>query len=258
MSPLTLYDLCVQNAPASVRFIDAARRNHRLPAARTLREDFSGGGGLALAWVASAKPRSAIAVDHDPAVLTRLLNSPRIKPITADVHRCHQPADVIAATNFSLGYFHTRAGLLRYLTLCRKRLNPKGSFIADMYGGPSAFQTRAQRCTFHLPDGTPVRYEFEQRNTDPLTGRVLNALHFTVGTGRNALKLRDAFVYDWRLWSLPELTDACQNAGFTQIEFHDFEGGALDDTGAFHTRALQHGDQLNTNWVVYLVANKDA
>jgi len=259
-SPLTLYDLCVQNAPAAVRFIDAARRNLRLPRAMSLREDFSGGGGLALAWVASHKSRTAVAVDHNAAVLARLAHRPRLTPIAASVLRCHRRADVIAATNFPLGYFHTRAALLQYLTLTRKRLQPGGTFIADMYGGPSAFHTGTQRQTFHLVGatrkGTPVRYEFEQRAADALTGRVTNALHFTVGTGNKALRLRDAFTYDWRLWTIPELADACSESGFTHTEFHDFEGGALDDQARFHTRPLAHGEDLPTNWVVYLVANR--
>lgn len=255
--PLTLYDLCVQNAPAAVRFIDAVRGSRVRGKAITLREDFSGGGGLSLAWVKSSPRRRAIAVDHDAAVLRRLNDEPRIRSVVADVRKCPAKADVIAATNFPLGYFHDRPSLVSYLKLVKKRLNQGGVFVADMYGGPSAFRTTTQRRSLELPDGTPVRYEFEQREADALTGLVTNALHFTVGKGKAALQLRDAFTYHWRLWSLPELADAFKDAGFPHHEFHDFDGGALDAEGHFHTRAISHGDELEANWVVYAVGFGD-
>lgn len=48
-----------------------------------------------------------------------------------------QAPDIIAALNYALAYFHTRAGLLAYLRVCYATLaRPGGTFIADMFGGP--------------------------------------------------------------------------------------------------------------------------
>jgi hypothetical protein len=52
---------------------------------------------------------------------------------------------------------------------------------------------------------------------------VLNALHFQVETtdGEIVARYTDAFTYDWRLWSVPELREAMREAEFERTEVHD-------------------------------------
>jgi len=60
---------------------------------------------------------------------------------------------------------------------------------------------------------------WEQREFDPCTARAVNAMHFRVERdGEIVQSLEDAFVYSWRLWSVPELRDAMTEAGFTATE----------------------------------------
>ena len=72
-----------------------------------------------------------------------------------------------------------------------------------------------------LPGGLRVRSTWEQRVADAVTARVVNAIHFRVDRdGDVVFESTDAFVYDWRVWSLPELTDAARQAGFGDREVY--------------------------------------
>ena len=214
ISAIDLYELCVTEPIRLIRFLHAA--HGRKP--RALREDFSGSGALARAWATSSRSRRAIAVDIDPAVLARAAAHPRVTPVVSDAKRCAAEADIIAATNFPIGYQHSRAALLHYLKGVRKSLRKNGIFVCDLYGGRDAFSPGKLVQMLRAPCTPPwrgelVEYTFEQRAANPVTGLVLDALHFRVfGKSTKAknpdLDLKDAFVYHWRLWSIPELIDA--------------------------------------------------
>jgi hypothetical protein len=126
-----------------------------------------------------------------------------------------------------------------------------------MYGGRDAMTMGKQTQTLRNA-GDRIEYTWEQRTADPVTGRVVNSIHFKVthrGSARSLI-FRDAFTYDWRLWSIPELKDAMLEAGFKSVEVYDRLGGALDQDGHLHVRALDKGEPLDENYVVYLVARK--
>ncbi|MCC6950422.1 MAG: hypothetical protein IT433_03125 [Phycisphaerales bacterium] len=244
-----LYERCVQSPRASAAYLRAI--HGRSP--RVLREDFCGGGALCLAWVATDPQASAIGIDLDPEPLTRLRGVPRVRAIAGDVLDTNAKADIVAATNFPLGYFYERADLVEYLRRSRARLKRRGVFVADMYGGRDSMQLQTTSARFTLSDGTPVLYEWEHREADPVTARVLNVIHFAVGRGRRASRFRDAFTYAWRLWSIPELTDAYREAGFGAVEVYDHEAGAMDHLGTLHVRPYEPGaDTLPDNWVVFV------
>lgn len=259
ISALDLYELCVTEPVRLVRFLDAA--HGRKP--KVLREDFSGSGALARGWAASHRSREAIAVDIDPGVLALAAHA-RVTPEVADAKRSKSRADIVAATNFPIGYQHTRAALLQYLKNAKKALRPGGIFVCDLYGGRDAFSPGKIIQMLRAPAAAPwngelVEYTFEQRAADPVSGLVLDALHFRVWkksnkTKRPDLELRDAFVYHWRLWSLSELSDAMREAGFGTVEVHDRLGDAIDSKGKLHLRPVGAGNPLDENWVVYVLA----
>lgn len=244
-----LYERFVQAPHAIARLLAALHAGNP----RILREDFSGAGAICRAWV-EATGRTAIAVDSDAEPLKRLAGVPGITRVRADVLSCERRADIIASLNFPLGYFHERAELLRYLRRTRQRLRPWGVFVADLYGGRSAFSAGVQSVRARLPGGLRVHYQWEQRDADALTGLVHNAIHFSLSRPGLKREIRNAFTYHWRLWSIPELTDALREAGFRRVEVHDQQGGALDHTGRLHTRPVQHSDELADDWVVYIAA----
>lgn len=222
-----------------------------------LGEDFAGAGAISRAWVAMSRKATAVAVDHDPAPLARLARARagrRLKAIEADVMEVSEPADIIAVLNFSICEMRTRRSLLRYLKHARKRLNANGVLVLDIYGGDDAFVTGRIADTKALPGGGRVRYEWEQRHADPLSARVVNAMHFTVRRpGEPVVKFPDAFVYDWRLWSIPELREALEEAGFASSEVYPRFADAQDHEGNLYVSPIESAAELGASYSVYVV-----
>lgn len=247
-----LYELAVTDAPRLARFIAAV--HGRRP--RTLREDFSGSGALARAWPA-ASGGAALAVDLDAQPLRRA-KAPGVRTIRSDVVACTAKADVIAATNFPLGYFHTRPDLIAYLKHARRCLNARGILIADLYGGRDAFRRLKIRRKLRAPGGRRVEYTWEQREADSATNLVLDTLSFSVVAkpGARPRVFKDAFVYHWRLWSIPELRDAMTEAGFKAVELYSRMGDAVDSDGNLYVRPHDETDELDENYVVYMVGRR--
>ncbi len=144
--------------------------------ARCLREDFAGNGADAVAWVAAGRHRSALAVDLDQPTIEharqraqRLLarRAGRIAFHCADVHTLKPPAvpaaDLLSVLNFSIGYLHRRAALLRYLRQAHAALAADGVLVLNLYGGAAALR---QSTTRHRV--VPVR-ERGQRQALPLS-----------------------------------------------------------------------------------------
>lgn len=217
-----LYERCVQSPLHAVQLLRAVHGHDP----RVLAEDFCGTAANSREWVKRAGC-VAFATDIDQPTLDRarahaaasisLVRSDLISgPIPA-----HHPADVIFVGNFSIGEVHSRADLVRYLTRARMRLQPRGIFVCDTYGGETAFRIGAITRKHAAPDGAIIHYTWEHRAADPATALVENAIHFRVQRGGDiVLDLPDAFVYRWRLWSIPELRDAMIEAGFASTSVH--------------------------------------
>lgn len=251
-----LYERCVQN-PADLASLLRALHAHE---PRVLGEDFCGTAALSAAWIAAAADRAAIAVDHDPEPLARAPRHERLRLVTGDVVEATDPgrdrADLIYAGNFSIGEWHERPALLRYLRHARARVERGGLFVCDLYGGESAYQTGEIEGTYPWDDdGRTVRYTWEQREADPLTGRVVNALHFAIEReGAVETTLRDAFVYRWRLWSVPELRDAMTEAGFSNTAVFPRVAEAVDDDGCAYVQPITDADDLGDTFDVLVAA----
>lgn len=252
MDRYDLYELAATDPRRTIPFLLAVHG----AAPATLREDFCGSGALARAWASSDPARSSIAVDQDPEALealrTRLSDDARARVTfrCADVMAATDQADLIAALNFPIGYFHRRDALLAYLRHAHACLRPSGVLVLDTYLGRDAFTP--SEVDQDLPGG--MIYTWEQREADPLTGRVLNAMHFEA-KGRRGPSIRDAFTYDWRLWSVPELRDTLEEAGFAAVHVYARLGDAIDGLGRVLLRPAEP-DDLDDNDVVYLAARR--
>lgn len=222
MDRFELYELCVQAPAAMASFLRAAHGADP----RRLREDFSGRGALSHAWVASDPKASALAVDLDAEVHRAAAPHARIErrhgdalagtPAAAD-----GPFDVIHAGNFSLGYATKREDLARYLTAARAALAPSGILVFDTFGGAGAFRLGASERRLFLDDGRRVSWLWQRVVADAASARIVSTLSFRVDRDGEVLEsLPDAFVYRWRLWSLPELADLCGEAGCSDFAFY--------------------------------------
>ncbi|KAK4791926.1 hypothetical protein SAY86_022361 [Trapa natans] len=121
--------------------------------------------------------------------------------------------DIICAFNYSCCCLHSRKDLVLYFRHVLGALSKKGGiFVMDLYGGTSSEQKlRLQR---KFPNFT---YTWEQAEFDIIERKTRISLHFYLQ--KQQKKIRNAFSYSWRLWSLPEIKDCLQEAGFKFVHF---------------------------------------
>ncbi|KAK0604645.1 hypothetical protein LWI29_017759 [Acer saccharum] len=121
--------------------------------------------------------------------------------------------DIVCAFNYSCCCLHKRADLVLYFKHVLEALSKKGGiFVMDVYGGTSSEQKlRLQR---RFPNFT---YVWEQDEFDIIQRKTRISLHFHLQ--KQQKKLRHAFSYSWRLWSLPEIRDCLEEAGFQSVHF---------------------------------------
>ena len=250
-----LYEVCVQSPKHVVDLLRAIHGEEPL----LLGEDFAGSGAVSRAWVAQSGEHRAWCVDRDATALSRCDGVERLQTRAADVTDESAAVDTIWVGNFSIGYHHDRPSLMAYLRHVRSRLKPSGVFVCDTYGGETAY-TRGEVHRYHqlpkqlAPDGAGgwrVRYTWEQREAHPLTGMVTNALHFRIErAGVIETELIDAFIYHWRLWSVPELRDAMREAGFTSTGVYGQLPEAVDDQGRPYIRPMDDADDVDDSFIV--------
>lgn len=260
-----LYELCVQSPLRDARFLRAIHGNNPT----ILGEDFSGGGAISRQWVSIVPGGKAIAVDRDPEPLQRLQGRIGITVVCDDVTRATQKADIIADLNFSICEIHARAALVAYFKHVLSRLKRGGTFVADIYGGTDAYYTGTLSQKKNGPAGERITYDWEQRTTDPLTSRVVNAMHFRVfpaapkgkakatrDANSKTVRFKDAFVYDWRLWSIAELREALSEAGFRSTEVFARFADATDNEDNLYVSPVASPDELGDSYSVYVVGRK--
>ena len=266
---LDRYRLAVQHPDAECAFLQRVYE-HYFPGqwATRLREDFSGTCAISAAWVTLDDDHRALAIDHHGPTarwadrfLRRHLGqrADDVLLYEADVCDITSPrCDITAALNFSALAFHDRPGLHHYLKHARKSLARQGLLVLDVFGGPGAMrpQTQTRLITPRPHEGIPpFGYQWEQRKFDPIQNRLDCRIHFPPpGSGPGRLG-RGAFHYDWRLWSLPELTELMREAGFAdaQVWCDTFDPAIGQSDGLYQPAPPMNGRE---DWVAYVVGVK--
>lgn len=251
-----LYERAVQEPNDEIALLERMLKKTGRPP-RRLREDFSGTALLAATWVLKGPDRTAVAVDLEPKVhaWARAHRLPdlgdaarRLRLVQADVRRGPRgPFDAILALNFSYMVFQARPDLRDYFRSVRRSLAPGGVFMLDLFGGWLAERGLADRRKVR----GRATYFWEQESPDPITRRVRCAIHFERHDGR---RMANAFRYDWRLWTLPELRDLLEETGFADIDvLWDPEPPGVDPRFVVRRSARNVGA-----WLAYLVARRPA
>ncbi len=253
MTKYDCYELCVQSPPALVPFLVALHGNDP----KIFAEDFCGSCAASLAWLERVPGGRAIGTDLDPEPLARARErntfADRLALRERGVLDADEAADVVFVGNFSIGEIHDRPTLVRYLSRARERLNPHGIFVCDIYGGDSAFTICTVNRGHRAPGGLRVLYTWEQRDADPLTGMVTDVCHFRVErSGQIIEEYTDAFVYRWRLWSVPELRDAMAEAGFRTTEVHSKVVDPIEDAEP-KARPITDPSELEESFIVFVI-----
>jgi SAM-dependent methyltransferase len=251
-----LYELSVQSADADIDFIDDTFLALKKRKAHWLREDFCGTANNSCAWVRRRPGNHALGVDHDPRVLewgrqhhVVALTKPqakRIRLLAQDVLQgSPETMDIVLALNFSYWVFRERRTMMRYFRRVHATLAADGIFFLDATGGYEAFR-EMREATRH----GRFTYIWDQSSYDPITGDYLCKIHYKFSDGS---MLREAFVYHWRLWTLPELTEMLTDTGFRVTVY--WEGTAPDGSGNGIFKSAARGE-ADACWIAYLVAEK--
>lgn len=251
-----LYEKAVQSTDAEIDFLSQTFRKLRGRRARVLREDFCGTANISCAWAKRGRDHQAIGVDIDPAVLdwSRRHQLSRLKPGEAARVRLVEgnvlsartaPADVTLAVNFSYWVFKERATMLRYFRRARTGLVDDGVLILDAFGGYEACKEmqESSRCN-------GFTYIWDQARFNPISSEILCHIHFRF---RDGSRLNNAFTYDWRLWTLPELSEMLEETGFTPEIYWEGTTRSGDGNGIFKPARTGEAD---AGWVAYIVAAK--
>jgi len=250
-----LYEKSVQCPEADCDFIDRVfkKRYGRKP--ELLREDFCGTAFLCRTWADRRRKNRSIGVDMHESTLAwarervEALGSETAERVTLlcdDVRNVNTPkVDVVVAMNFSYLVFRTREELRGYFAGVRESLRKEGMFLLDLYGGPESMSIE-EEATDH--DG--FTYVWDQHAFNPITHETVCHIHFEFPRGGG--RMRRAFSYEWRLWTIPEVREVLEEAGFHDVVVY-WEGTAKDGTGNGVFRPSTKGDD-SASFVVYIGA----
>jgi SAM-dependent methyltransferase len=252
-----LYEASVPNVEEECEFVATTFREIRGREVLSFREDFCGTASAACEWVRGDAKRSAIGVDIDADVLewgrqnrlNRLTDQQRsrLTLLESDVKAVQaESTDVVGAFNFSYFIFKQREELKRYFESVYRSLKSDGIFFLDAFGGYEAFEEMKEKTKYK-----GFSYVWDQAKYYPVTGEMLCHIHFKFPDGS---KMKKAFSYDWRLWTLPEIREILEESGFRNVTVF-WEGDDDDGEGnGIFTR--EEKGEADAGWIVYIVAEK--
>jgi SAM-dependent methyltransferase len=253
-----LYQESVQSPEEDARFFSRYYEKTTGRPLRLFREDFCGTALLSCEFVRLDADNRALGVDlHAPTLAwARAHNFSRLSPaeqtrvhlVRKNVLESTRPrSDATAALNFSYSVFKTRSEMARYIRTAYAGLKPGGMFFMDAWGGGQTQFIMKEKRRLH-----GFTYVWEQAEFDPITHDILCKIHFEF---RDGTRMRNAFVYDWRLWTLPELRELMTDAGFFDV--HVLWEGTNRKTGkgnGVFRRVERGGDE--EAWVAYVVGRR--
>lgn len=258
-----LYQKSVQAPEAEVEFFDKAYRELRGKKPLLMREDFCGTALLATTWCQSDPERRAVGADICPDTLAwgRKHNvepagedvAQRMELVEADVREAKLPlADITCALNFSYCIFQSRDELRAYFEAARGGLKSDGLLILDLFGGTECQDELEEETDI---DDEPATYIWEHASFNPVKNHIVCHIHFEFDDGS---RMDKAFTYDWRLWSIPEITELLSEAGFSKVHVYwekfentDDDDDELEGTGEYYrTEEVENQE----SWMTYIVA----
>ena len=255
----TLYEKSVQGVKEEFNFVNDTFKALRKRQPHSVREDFCGTAKMCCEWVSRNKKNTATGVDIDADVLawgrehnvSELKSSQRarVRLIQEDVFKVEQkePVDVVLAMNFSYQIFKTRELLGGYFRKTHEALADDGILFLDAFGGYEAYKELKEKRKFKH-----FKYIWEHAHYNPVNSDIICHIHFSFPDGS---KMKKAFTYDWRLWTLPELQDLLIEAGYTRVTVYWEDADEETGEGNGNFSPVTVGDP-DPSWVCFLVAEK--
>jgi hypothetical protein len=253
-----LYELSVQDPDNEIDIIRQIWSEQRGRPCCSIREDFCGTAAVAIRWVREDETHTAVGVDLDDDVLAWAQSkaseqldsteSKRLELITGDVlSTTTDPSDCLLAHNFSYYIFKQRSQVIDYYRTALSELVDDGLFILDAYGGSDSFVEMEEE-----RDMDGFTYVWDQHKYDPVTGDVVNYIHFRFPDGTH---INRAFTYEWRLWTIPEIREMLLEAGFKKAVVY-WEGTDEEtEEGNGEWASVELGEACE-GWIAYVVGVK--
>ena len=261
--PHALYEKSVQSPDHDSEFLATYYEEYTGHPLRHFREDFCGTALLSSFFVTLHPDNSAVGIDldwptlnwgikHNVATLApdQQQRLTLIHGNVLDLHNTH--SQLIVAMNFSYMVFRNRPTLLQYFKKAKQGLTPGGLFMLDIWGGSeSQIEQEELRDIENTEDDGIGKFTFtwDQDQFDPGTYFCTTRIHFGFEDGT---ELRNAFVYDWRLWTIPEITELMQEAGFEDVHFL-WEGTDPDTNEGTGIYERSDKGDADLAWIAYMV-----
>ncbi len=256
-----LYQLSVQDPEIEIAFVNRVYKKTYGRTPLSLREDFCGTAFFCAEWVKSHADRTAIGIDLDrptldwgiehnlaaigePGGRVTLLQQNVLDPVP-------QRSDIALGLNFSYWVFMTRAEMRAYFKGVHDSLTKQGLFVLDAYGGPYSMEAMGEADIERTAIKGGFTYVWDQHAFNAIDHSVVNNIHFEF---RDGSKLERAFTYHWRFWTLPELRELLEEAGFSKSHVY-WEDEDEDGEGTGVYRARKRADNGGA-WVAYVIAEK--
>jgi cyclopropane fatty-acyl-phospholipid synthase-like methyltransferase len=250
------YEDSVQNVEAEIDFVDATYKKLRKRNASSLREDFCGTTNTSCEWIRRRSSNTAISVDLDEEVLEwgrknkiAKLKPEQVKRLTVlndnVITVKTDPVDIVLAMNFSYWLLLERKVTIDYFKSVYKALKDDGIFFLDAYGGYEAFQELKEKTKYDK-----FTYIWDQSRYNPINGIAKNHIHFKFKDGS---KMMNAFSYEWRVWTMPEIINMLEEAGFKPTVYWEQADEDGEGNGVFIPET--EGD-ADAGWIAYVVAEK--
>ena len=213
-------------------------------------------------WVASNPRRTALGVDLCGETLQwgrennlgRLTDAQqrRVRLQEQDVRKRNRPTvDVLAAQNFSFWIFKTRQEVVDYFRIARSNLRAQGIMVMDMMGGGECYQEELVDKRTIVKGKKGFKYHWEQASFNPVNADATFYISFKFADGS---KLKRAFEYHWRFWTIPEVREMLREAGFKESHVYwETEDEDGEDSGQWERAETAPS---NPSWICYIVAVK--
>lgn len=261
--PHLLYQKSVQSPEHDIALLAGYFEEYTKQPLRHFREDFCGTAFLSSFFVTQHPDNQALAIDLDwptlnwgiKHIMSHLTpdQQQRLSFIHDNVLNIRYPlSQLTVAMNFSYMVFRDRPTLLQYFTNAKRSLQPGGLFVLDIWGGSETQVEQEEHREIDNSDDDGIGdfiFVWDQEVFDPSTYFCTTRIHFVF---RDGSELRNAFVYNWRLWTIPDVTELLKEAGFTDVHFL-WEGLDLElheGTGTYHR--VDKGDS-DPSWIAYVV-----
>ena len=259
-----LYLRSVQEPAHEVEFFDKVYCERHGGPPLTLREDFCGTFAVCCEWVRSHPNRRAIGVDLDPEPLDwgrrhNLALLPvearqRVECKKVDVRTVARiKSDILAAQNFSFWIFKTRSELLGYFKKAYANISDGGIMVLDMMGGWECYEQMddVRKIEADGPGKPGFKYVWEQVGYNPVNHDASFYIHFRFHDGSEQHR---AFEYHWRFWTIPEVRELLDEAGFSGTGVY-WEGEDENGEGDGQWQRVESA-KSDPSWIAYIVAFK--